>query len=492
MPSHGISLDDVASQTLDVIDVAGGHVTVSEITHDSRQVRPGTLFVALRGEQFDGHQFIDEARVLGASAILVEQEEPGAGPQIVVVDSRRAMAWAARAIFAEPDASLWIAGVTGTNGKTTVAHMVEAVFHAAQIPVGLVGTLGARIDGVPISTARTTPEATDLQRILATMRDQGVQAVMMEVSSHAIALHRSDAISFKTVAFTNLSRDHLDFHGDMETYFGVKARLFREEIADTAIVNIGDSWGLRLATRLEMPLVTVSAEGTADIQATKIVLSSEGTAFNVTTPVGETVIRLPLAGRFNVSNALVALGIALEAQVSLEVAGDGLSRLEPIAGRMEIIKHTGPFTVVVDYAHTSDAIGVVLQAARQMTRGRVVSVLGAGGERDKEKRSLMGGAAARSSDVMIVTTDNPRSEDPALIATEVSRGAEIQGGASVTTILDRSDAIRAAIEIAEDGDIVLILGKGHEQGQDIGTEILPFDDKQEALAALAGVGWVQS
>lgn len=409
------------------------------------------------------------------------------------------MAWAARAVFGAPDASMRVAGVTGTNGKTTVTHMVESILLAANAPVGVVGTLGARISGAPFPTGRTTPEASDLQRLLAAMRDQGVQTVMMEVSSHAIALHRSDAITFTVVGFTNLSRDHLDFHGDMETYFSVKASLFRREIAAAAVVNIDDPWGARLASGLDMPLTTVSIGTGADISASNLAGSPDGTSFVVHTRIGETAVRLPLAGGFNVSNALVAFGIAIDVGIGLEAIAEGLSRLEPIAGRMEVIRHSGPFTVIIDYAHTPDAIQAVLQAAIPMTQtrvtqgggmqGRVISVIGAGGDRDMDKRSLMGGAAAQSSDVVVVTTDNPRTEDPVSIAAEVRRGALTQGGADVETVIDRSEAIHRAIEIARSGDIVLVLGKGHEQGQDIGTEILPFDDYREAVAALTAVGW---
>lgn len=489
MSATGTALLTIAENTPDVISVKGGEAVVSDITHDSRQVREGTLFVAIAGEHFDGHDFIPSARDMGATALLVERPIPGSIPQIVVRDSRAAMAWAARAVFGSPDASMRVAGVTGTNGKTTVTYMVESILRASNTSVGVIGTLGARVNGVPIPTSRTTPEASDLQRLLGTMRDTGVEMVMMEVSSHAIALHRSDAISFAVVGFTNLSRDHLDFHGDMESYFEVKRRLFRSQVADTSVVNIDDPWGSRLVSGLRMPVTTVSTATSADISASDLVGSPDGTSFDVQTPIGGTLVRLPLAGGFNVSNALVAIGIAIDVGVGLEAVAEGLSQLNPIAGRMEIIRHTGPFTAIVDYAHTPDAIQAVLQAVGGMAPARVISVIGAGGERDEDKRSLMGGAAARSSSVVIITTDNPRSEDPASIAAEVRRGALLQGGAEVMTVLDRSAAICRAIEIAQKGDIVMVLGKGHEQGQDVGTEILPFDDRQATITALADAGW---
>lgn len=484
-----VSLRRVAEHLPGLISVTGGEAVVSEITHDSRQVQGGTLFVAITGEQIDGHDFIDLALGRGASALLVEREGAGTTPQIVVRDSRIAMAWAARAVFRAPDTSMRIAGVTGTNGKTTVVHMLESILQAASIPSGIIGTLGARIDGRALPSERTTPEATDLQRVLGTMRDRGVEIVVMEVSSHALVLHRSDAIHFTVVGFTNLSQDHLDFHGDMESYFEAKKRLFRPEIADRAVLNVGDPWGSRLEEEVEMPHTNVSIGGGTAITASEAVVRRYGTSFTLSTPSGEADVTLPLMGEFNVVNALVATGMALDLGTRIEFIAEGLSQVPPIPGRMEVIRHGGPFTVIVDYAHTPDAIGVVLRSVRPVVSGRLITVVGAGGDRDSEKRPLMGRAVATWSDLTIITTDNPRTENPASIAAEVHSGADIQTAGEVVTLLDRRDAIARAVSCATDGDVVLILGKGHEQGQDVGGEVLPFDDRDQAREALVAEGW---
>jgi UDP-N-acetylmuramoyl-L-alanyl-D-glutamate--2,6-diaminopimelate ligase len=492
MSGMGVPLSQIAEHTPGVVSVIGGGVVVSEITHDSRQVGPGGIFVAIRGEQFDGHDFVDTAIEHGTSAVLVEQKQPGSMPQIVVENSRVAMPWAARAVFDFPDSSLVIAGVTGTNGKTTVTHMIEAIMDSIGIPVGIIGTLGARINGVAAPIARTTPEATDLQRILARMRDDGIQVVLMELSSHAIELHRCDAIRFAVVGFTNLSQDHLDFHGDMESYFEVKRRLFVPSVTGAAVINTGDSWGGRLEASCTVPTTTVSLGVDAEIFATDLKGTPVGTSFTVTTPEGAAPVVLPLVGGFNVSNALVAIGLALKLGVELPAIARGLGKLGTVPGRMEVIPHDGPFTVVVDYAHTPAAIAAVLDSVQSMVPGRVIAIIGAGGDRDRDKRSMMGAVAARLSDLTIITTDNPRTENPIAIAAEVRRGAEAQSNAVIETIIDRRSAIRRGIAVARPRDMVLVLGKGHEQGQDIATEVLPFDDRDEVRVALVDAGWAPS
>jgi UDP-N-acetylmuramoyl-L-alanyl-D-glutamate--2,6-diaminopimelate ligase len=489
MAGMGVPLSQIAEQVPDVTEIVGPDVLISDIVHDSRQVATGTLFVAIPGEKHDGHDFVPGAVESGASAILVERLQPVGVPQIVVPDARRAMAWAARSVFGMADEHLAIAGVTGTNGKTTVTHMLESILTTAGVSVGVVGTLGARIGTTPIPTARTTPEATDLQRILGTMRDAGVRVVLIEVSSHAIELHRTDAIHFSVVGFTNLSQDHLDFHGDMEAYFAVKSRLFDPEISDHGVINIGDPWGerLHLATRLES--TTVSTTGDADVSVVHLGATAEGTSFSVMTSVGSSDVRLPLVGEFNVSNALVAFGMALELGVGASEIATGLCNVEAIRGRMEVVPHDGPFTVVVDYAHTPDAIAVVLGSLRGLAQGRVIALIGAGGDRDSAKRSIMGAIAARMSDVTLITTDNPRDEDPQAIADEIYRGAAAQPNADVEIIIDRRAAIHRGITMAETGDIVVVLGKGHEQGQEAGGVTLPFDDRDEVREALRLMNW---
>ncbi len=489
MSGMGVLLSQVAEHVPGVSAVVGTDVVISDITHDSRQVGSGVLFVAIRGEFHDGHDYVQMAVSNGASAVLVEEQQTVDVPQIIVTDTRKAMAWAARSVFGMPDETLAIAGVTGTNGKTTVAHMLESILTTAGLPTGIIGTLGARIGSTPMPTARTTPEATDLQRILASMRDSGVEIVLMEVSSHAVELHRADAIRFSVVGFTNLSQDHLDFHGDMETYYAAKKRLFDPVVSDQGVINVDDPWGTRLAAESMIEQTTVSITGNAELSATNLVGTSEGTGFVLVTLGGSADVTLPLVGEFNVSNALVAAGMALHLGVDTPTIARGLSATRPVPGRMEVVPHDGPFTVVVDYAHTPDAIAVVLASLNSLASGRIIAVVGAGGDRDSEKRSIMGAAAARSSNVTIITTDNPRTEDPTVIAEEVGRGARAQPGANVQTIIDRRSAIRHSISIAEAGDIVVVLGKGHEQGQDIGSEVLPFDDRDEVREALRIEGW---
>jgi UDP-N-acetylmuramoyl-L-alanyl-D-glutamate--2,6-diaminopimelate ligase len=489
MSGMGVQLGQIAQELSGVSRIVGPDTSILDVTHDSRQVREGSLFVAIRGAQADGHDFVDMAVKRGAAGILVESLQDAEIAQIVVASTRAAMPWAARVVYGSPDDSLTVVGVTGTNGKTTVVHMLESILGAADTPVGLIGTLGARIGTHPIPTARTTPEAPDLQRMLGVMRDSGIRVVLMEVSSHAIKLHRCDAIHFSVVGFTNLSQDHLDFHSDMESYFATKMRLFTSGVADRAVINIGDPWGERLRGETRIPATTVSVNGEADVSASDLHATSKGTSFRVVSDKGAIDFDLPLVGDFNVANALVALSMAQDLGVDMATAAKGLSSVQTIPGRMEVIAHDGPFTVIVDYAHTPDAIAVVLGAVGTLSGERVIALVGAGGDRDKEKRSIMGAAAARLSDVTIITTDNPRTESPLSIAEEIARGAAAQPNTHVEVILDRRSAIGHAISIAEEGDVVVILGKGHEQGQDIGSNVLPFDDRDEARAALVAQGW---
>ena len=485
------TLHEMAASAPDVVAVVGSDVTISDLTHKSQDITEGSAFVAIRGERFDAHRFIGDAVASGASALVVQEPIETSVPHIIVEDTRRSMAYMARAVHGYPDRSLSIVGITGTNGKTTVAHMCEAAWIAAGRPSGVIGTLGARYLGTPVPLARTTPESSDLQRLLASMRNDGVESVAMEVSSHALDLHRADAIAFTSAGFTNLSQDHLDFHGTMEEYFASKATLFTPDRTRSAVVNVDDAFGRRLAQQIELPLITVSVDesrnsGQADITATDLAVSESGTSFVLHTRAGSDAVDLPIVGSFNVSNALVAVGLLLEDGVEVPHIVEGLANLSTISGRMEIVPGDHPFTVFVDYAHTPDAISEVLASARGVTSARLIVVVGAGGDRDHDKRSLMGAAAARFSDLVIVTTDNPRSEDPGAIASEVVRGAKTAARSQVTTILDRGEAIAAAIDRAEPGDVVLILGKGHERGQEVAGTFVPFDDVEVAAMCLEG------
>ena len=461
----------------------GGDIEIVDVSHDSRQTRSGWLFVAIVGANADGHDFVETS---GASAAIVQHETPADIPQIVVADSRTAMATAARLAHGRPDDSLSILGVTGTNGKTTVTHICEAVWRHAGVTSGIIGTLGATIDGEDVPLARTTPESSDLQRILGDMCDAGVEAVAMEVSSHALDLARADGIRFTSAGFTNLSQDHLDFHGDMASYFASKAKLFTDARTERAVINVDDAWGRRLASSTLVPVTTTGVDETADIVANQVALTPSGSTLAVSTSTGEAEMSLPLIGGFNVRNALVAIGLLLDHGLDLTTIVDGVATTPTVRGRMELVPHAGGFAVVVDYAHTPDAVTAALTAARDVATGRVIAVIGAGGDRDPDKRSLMGAALARGADVAIVTTDNPRSEDPVAIAAEVRRGADANPRGTVDTVLDRHDAIARAVSHAHDGDIVMILGRGHEPNQEVAGQLIPFDDAAVAADLLGG------
>ncbi len=488
MADHGVTMGAIAGSLGTEASVRHPETYITSVTHDSRNVEPGSLFVAVTGDLSDGHTFVPSALEAGASGVLVQYPVEDHVPQIVVPDSRAAMAWAARTVYGKPDQALEIVGITGTNGKTTVAHLCESIWRAAGRIPGLVGTLGARIAGTPIAVERTTPEASDLQELLATMRDAGVEVVAMEVSSHAMKLHRADAIRFAVVAFTNLSQDHLDFHGSMASYFEAKAALFDSKRARRSVISIDDHYGRRLLDISDVPGLTVGSDPAADVQIVDVDGFPGGTRFGLEYGGERMDFSIPLIGAFNVSNAAVAATIAISMDTAVDAITEGLADLTIIPGRMELIDHTGPFRVVVDYAHTPNAISEVLQAAREAATGRVIAVVGAAGDRDKDKRALMGAAAVRFADLTVVTSDNPRSEDPATIAGEVRRGADAVPGANAYTVLDRGAAIRDALSSAKDGDIVLILGKGHEQGIEAHGVITPFDDRLEARAALEALG----
>ncbi len=475
------------------IEATDRSMVVTDVTHDSRAVAEGSLFVAIAGAHHDGHAFIGSAVSAGATAILAERpiDRSGLGaavPVLVVADTRPAMAVAAREAHDRPDDGLSIIGVTGTNGKTTVTHMCEAVWESVTRPHGIVGTLGSRYAGVPVPLSRTTPESSDLQRLLATMRDAGIESVAMEVSSHALALHRADAIHFRAVGFTNLTQDHLDFHGSMAAYLGAKKELFTHGRADAAVVNVSNAAGRDIARTTPLRVTTVGWTNDLDLYASGMAMRRAGSTFTITHRSQSATVSLPLLGAFNVENALVAVGLLLSDGVDLEHAAAGLAAMRPIPGRMEVVGHERDVTVVVDYAHTPDAIEAVLATIAEMGFARTIVVLGAGGDRDHGKRTAMGSAAALGSDIMIVTTDNPRSEDPVAIARVVQEGALSARAGDVRVVIDRREAIDAAIGTAAAGDVVLVLGRGHEPEQEVAGQMLPFDDRTVARAALADMG----
>jgi len=465
--------------------LVGEDVMVSSVVHDSRRAVPGGLFVAVTGFRTDGHEHVADAAARGAVAALVEREVPVAIPQVVVPDSRHALATAAAIVYGEPSSRLRVAGVTGTNGKTTVTYLLESIVAAAGGRAAVVGTVETRIAGVPVPTERTTPEADDLQRILARAVAAGVDVAAVEVSSHALELHRVDAVHFAVGAFTNLGRDHLDFHGTPEAYLRAKMALFVPERLERAVVCVDDAPGRALRARSSVPTLTVATRDVAaDVRAVDAVLGVDGVRFDLV-GLGDRPlsVRLPLPGRFNVQNAAVAAGMAYVLGFGPGDIATGLRHCERIPGRLERVP--GDRNVLVDYAHTPDAVAAAVAAMKEVTPGRLIVVVGAGGDRDRQKRPEMGRAAA-AADVTIVTSDNPRSEDPAAIVAEVAAGARQVDGATVRVEVDRRAAITAAIEMAGGDDLVLILGKGHERGQEIAGRVLPFDDREVAREVLAG------
>ena len=462
--------------------VGAGGLEISDLAYDNRLAKPGALFFCVPGFTRDGHDFAADAVARGAVALVVERPLNVEVPQIQVPSVRAAMAPAAAAFYGDPTATLQTVGVTGTNGKTTTAFLVRELLEADGRQTGLLGTVKSVIGGIEHEVQRTTPEAIDLQRTFRAMLDGSDQACAMEVSSHALELRRADAIHFAAAIFTNLTQDHLDFHPTMEAYFQAKRRLFTVAQPRRCIVNVDDRYGARLAAELDDP-VTVAIHATAGYVADDVRTDIGGSTFVARTPDGDLPLHSPLRGEFNVYNVLCALAAARELGVPAQTCADAIARAGQVPGRFETVDLGQPFAVVVDYAHTPDSLENVLRAARRVTRARLIVVFGCGGDRDRGKRPLMGEIASRLADHVIVTSDNPRSEDPAAIVAEVLVGA----GNAVDHEVDRRLAIGRAIESAREGDVVVIAGKGHEQGQEFehGRK-LPFDDVTVAREILQG------
>ncbi|HEU4320817.1 MAG TPA: UDP-N-acetylmuramoyl-L-alanyl-D-glutamate--2,6-diaminopimelate ligase [Acidimicrobiia bacterium] len=454
-------------------------VVVEGITHDSRSVSAGDLYVALRGANFDGHEYLDQAVRSGAVAVCVDHATAVRASQLVVEDPRSVMGDLAASIYDDPSHSLKVIGVTGTNGKTTVTHFIESIAQHAGKVTGLVGTIHTRYAGVTLEATMTTPEAPEFQRLLATMRDAGVSIVAAEVSSHALELGRVRATRFDVAAFTNLSQDHLDFHGDMESYRRAKERLFSEYEVGTAVFNIDDPVGAGLAADYEGRALTVGPGGSVSIH--NVASERGGTRLHIETPDGGMDVAVPIVGEFNLSNLAMAVACCLGAGIAFSDIAEAVPGLRGVPGRFEVVSGDDPITVVVDYAHTPEAVARAVNAGRQLTGRRVIALLGAGGDRDRAKRPAMGGALS-TADLAIVTSDNPRTEDPSAIIASVVAG--IPDGSNTIVEVDRRTAIEIAIDAAEDGDVVLILGKGHEPYQQIGSERLAFDDRDVAATVL--------
>ena len=470
-------LDQIAGR-LEGAKIEGDPSTeVAGLAYDSRKVEPGWLYFCVPGTVTDGHGFAPDAVAAGASVLVVDRELGLGVTEVEVPAVRAAMAPVAAAFEGYPTASLTVAGITGTNGKTTTAFLLRDLLEGAGKQTGLIGTVRQVVGGADEEVERTTPESVDLQATFRRMLEAGDAACVMEVSSHALDQHRADAIEFDLAIFTNLTQDHLDYHGDMESYFLAKRRLFELE-PGVALVNADDPYGRRLAAEFGAKTFSTGSRD-ADFQAREVEFDRTGSRFIAVTPAGELPVEVPLPGAFNVSNALAALAGAISLGIDPDLAASALAGASAVPGRLEPVDEGQDFTVLVDYAHTPDSVANALEAARELTANRLITVIGAGGDRDRSKRPLMGEAAGSLSDLTVVTSDNPRSEPPERIVGEVAAG--VPEGAGLVVEVDRDRAIGIAIEGAGPGDTVVIAGKGHEQGQEFedGRKI-PFDDREVA------------
>jgi UDP-N-acetylmuramoyl-L-alanyl-D-glutamate--2,6-diaminopimelate ligase len=495
-----VKLGDLAHEIKAIAATGRLDLEARDVTHDSRACAAQTVFVAIRGGKVDAHRFIPQAIERGAVAIISERSfddnyAPGGGTAwIQVADARVALAQAAAAVHGRPSEKLKLVGVTGTNGKTTTAHLIDSIIRESEGTSAMFGTIAHRIGDEAATAHHTTPEAADLQRMLARAVAAGCRSAVMEVSSHAIELHRADALKFNVAVFTNLTRDHLDYHKTMEAYFAAKAKLFDGRLGSepgASVINVDDEYGRRLLKSAKGRAITYGFGKGADVRTDDFKLSAGGLAYRASTPAGEAEIVSPLVGRFHVLNTLGSLAAGLALGAGLEAAARGIRECRTVAGRFEQVtlgdSHRLPFTVIVDYAHTDDALKNVLQTAREVagSAGRVITVFGCGGDRDRTKRAPMGEVAASLSDVAIVTSDNPRTEDPLSIIEEIEVGLK-KTGRPFVKLPDRREAIFRAIDEARDGDVVLIAGKGHETYQIIGDRTIHFDDKEVAREAMAG------
>jgi UDP-N-acetylmuramoyl-L-alanyl-D-glutamate--2,6-diaminopimelate ligase len=462
---------------------------VLALSYDSRRVQKGDLFIALTGLKAAGAEFAGEAIARGAVAVVSDSPatESPAVPWIVVQDARAAMALLADEFYEHPSESMTVVGITGTNGKTTTAYLMRSLFEAAGIKTGLVGTVTYSVGDEQFSSSRTTPEAPDVQRMFRLMVDRGCRACAIEASSHALTLRRLDHTKFAAGIFTNLTREHLDYHKDMESYFAAKRRLF-EMLPPGApgVINVDDPRGQAMAKAASRP-VTYAIDKPADVTPGPLTFTWDGLEFDIRTPRGDVHVRSNLIGRPNVSNILAAVSTAIELDVPTAAIERGLVDLEGVPGRFQVVSdRRDDIVVVVDYAHTDDALRNLLETARPLATKRLITLFGCGGDRDRTKRPLMGAVAARLSDVVVVTSDNPRTEDPAKIIEEVTRGVPFaeRGTDTFFAVVDRREAIDRAIRMAHAGDLVLLAGKGHEKTQVIGNREIPFDEVEIAREAL--------
>jgi UDP-N-acetylmuramoyl-L-alanyl-D-glutamate--2,6-diaminopimelate ligase len=479
---------------------------ITFLTCDSRQATPGTLFFALRGTSADGHSYIAQAVQAGASAVILEDAAyaPDSVPWVKTADGRAAMGMLAARFNGDPTAALPLIGITGTNGKTTTTYLIEAILSAAGIPAAVLGTISYRFGSQTIEASHTTPESTELQTAFRQLKEAGAQAFVMEVSSHALEQKRADGCYFDVGIFSNLTRDHLDYHVTMESYLQAKSRLFSELLkaddvkpARRAVVNMDDAYGARVVASAACPVITYGRDGLCDVRPEEVHLSTQGISGVLHTPTGEFPFASKLLGHFNLSNILAAVAAGIALDLPLSAIRAGIERHSTVPGRMERVPNRSGVTCLVDYAHTGDALENVLATLQEIVTGRIITVFGCGGDRDNGKRPIMGSIAVRMSDLAIVTSDNPRTEDPQDILKQIKGGISALGvheyrneelaagfdNKGFTMLENRHEAIRLAIRLAQPGDIVLLAGKGHEDYQILGTIKHRFDDREEAAAA---------
>jgi UDP-N-acetylmuramoyl-L-alanyl-D-glutamate--2,6-diaminopimelate ligase len=455
---------------------------IGAVTHDSRAVGAGSLFVAIPGAKSDGNQFVEQALRRGAVAVASEQPPREGATWVQVPDAREALALLSAGLYGDPAAGLALVGVTGTNGKTTTTYLIDAALRATGRNSALLGTIQYRIGARAQEAVRTTPEASDLQALFKEMRQAGCSHAVMEVSSHSLQLKRVHGCAFQAAVFTNLTRDHLDFHGDMESYFAAKKILFESLLKPdgVAVLNADDERAKALAAATRARVIRYGFAEAAEVRASDVQLSIEGSRFRARTPLGDFAVDSPLLGRFNVHNLLAALAAAIGLGLDPAQALGGILSISGVPGRMERVFAGQDFAVIVDYAHTDDALRNLLETVRGLRPRRLITVFGCGGDRDKTKRPLMGAVASRLSDVIVVTSDNPRSEPPEAILDEILLGVSGGRGGERHVIVDRREAIARALELAQKGDAVVIAGKGHETYQELRDRQVPFDDRQVA------------
>ena len=478
---------------------------IEGLAYDSRRVKPGYLFVALRGHQRDGHDYIMDALRAGAVALVAERTEgfEGKAAWVSVNNPRRALSELAVGFYRRPFEGLNLIGITGTNGKTTTSYLLESILSAAGTSTGVIGTINYRYSGKNHPAPVTTPESLDLMGLLREMTDEGVTDVIMEVSSHALDQKRTEDCPFRVAVFTNLSRDHLDYHETMDAYFLAKSRLFcglkqgEHGEKTRAVINMDDPQGARLADLTDVEVMTYGLGSGCQVRAVSVLTDRKGLKARLITPLGETTIRSPLPGEFNVYNIMAASAAALALDLPLEVVTEGIARLKTVPGRLELVENRRELQIIVDYAHTPDALSKAINALRPLVEGKLITVFGCGGDRDQGKRYEMGLAAGRDSDIVLVTSDNPRSEEPTAIMEQIEKGVQktglkrldrsLGGRSGYFMEVDRRKAIGKAVSMAREKDLILIAGKGHEDYQIIGQERRSFDDRKEAaLAALEG------